>query len=191
MSINSSIRIKRADGTMAGIYCHWDGYIENNGVILQLAYNTPEKVEELISLGDISSLGYYTVPNDILEAKGKVTIAYHRDRGEPFRQTMQDAEFIYTYSEIDRCWYVQYEEVKKGYQSEAIQELNLFTQWLKREELLLDMIIARQGLIDGDMWRTDDFAEQGKVVEACIRKAKEARQPAIDAYLERQEIYTR
>lgn len=44
MSTNSTISIKRADGTQTSIYCHWDGYIEGVGVTLQLAYNTAEKV---------------------------------------------------------------------------------------------------------------------------------------------------
>lgn len=38
------------------MYCHWDGYIKNNGVILLDNYKTQAQVEKLVSLGSISSL---------------------------------------------------------------------------------------------------------------------------------------
>ena len=42
---------------ISSIYCHWDGYLENNGKILLESYTDIEKVEDLMDLGDISSLG--------------------------------------------------------------------------------------------------------------------------------------
>ena len=91
MSTRSSIGIRYADGTVKAIYCHWDGYIENNGKILFENYNVPEKVEELLKLGDISSLRKFLVPDPDLKhtfdcPQPDVTVAYHRDRGEDFRQ---------------------------------------------------------------------------------------------------------
>ncbi|TPR15028.1 hypothetical protein DY052_06265 [Apilactobacillus timberlakei] len=56
MSTNSMIIAKGEDGFYRGIYSHWDGYIEHNGAILQNHYNDLEKVNKLISLGNISSL---------------------------------------------------------------------------------------------------------------------------------------
>lgn len=41
--------------TARAIYCHWDGYLSNNGRILQTHYDSV-KTRELISLGDLSSL---------------------------------------------------------------------------------------------------------------------------------------
>ncbi len=38
------------------IYCHWDGYLEHNGSILNKHYNASPKVNNLIALGDLSSL---------------------------------------------------------------------------------------------------------------------------------------
>jgi hypothetical protein len=38
------------------VYCHWDGYLEHNGAILQQHYDSP-KANNLVALGDISSLG--------------------------------------------------------------------------------------------------------------------------------------
>ena len=41
-------------GDILAIYCHWDGYPENNGEILKNHYQDPEKVDKLISLGNLS-----------------------------------------------------------------------------------------------------------------------------------------
>lgn len=85
MSTNSRIGIKRLDGTEKYIYCHWDGYIEHNGLLLQLCYDTPEKIEKLLVLGNISVLAEYLETDKEHSFNNpcpNVVIAYHRDRGE-------------------------------------------------------------------------------------------------------------
>ncbi len=78
MATRSMIYKEEQDGTLKGIYCHWDGSLEYNGSILLEHYSDPEKLERLLALGDISSLGA-----DIKGVKdGSETIAYHRDYGE-------------------------------------------------------------------------------------------------------------
>jgi xylose isomerase len=57
MATRSNIAIENQDKTVSVIYCHHDGYIDGVGKLLQENYNTREKMEELIALGDISSLG--------------------------------------------------------------------------------------------------------------------------------------
>jgi hypothetical protein len=69
------------------IYCHWDGYLSNNGRILKHHYDTEDKVRELIEQGDLSSLG-----NTIEE-----TVSY-RDRGETGTEAR---EFSYLYDIVD------------------------------------------------------------------------------------------
>jgi hypothetical protein len=76
MATRSRIAIENQDGSVISIYCHWDGHIETNGVILNNNYNTKDKVEALIELGNLSSL------NKTLET----TVAYARDRGEDSHQ---------------------------------------------------------------------------------------------------------
>ena len=56
MGTRSTIAIEFADQSVSQIYCHWDGYLENNGQILRDNYTDPFKVRELIDLGDFSSL---------------------------------------------------------------------------------------------------------------------------------------
>ena len=57
MGTRSTIALEFADGTVQQVYCHWDGYLENNGKILQEHYSDPFKLRQLIDLGDMSSLG--------------------------------------------------------------------------------------------------------------------------------------
>lgn len=56
MGTRSMIAFDNGDEVYA-IYCHWDGYLEYNGKVLLEHYNDLEKVEELMDLGNISSLG--------------------------------------------------------------------------------------------------------------------------------------
>lgn len=112
MSTNSLIIQEQQDGTLKGIYCHWDGYLQYNGIILSESYSDPKKVAKLLELGDLSSLGeeleaseavrlygfsYYvseafkTLSEEEQERlkneddSGKYTVAYHRDRGEELK----------------------------------------------------------------------------------------------------------
>ena len=73
MATRSLIGINLNNGITKVIYCHWDGYPENNGKILMENYTSPSAVFDLMELGDLSSL-------DLTPAK---CTAYHRDKFEP------------------------------------------------------------------------------------------------------------
>jgi len=77
MATRSRIAIENQDGTVISIYCHWDGHIETNGKILFENYDR-EKTEQLIALGNISSL----------DTTIETTEAYHRDRNEDLMQKL-------------------------------------------------------------------------------------------------------
>ena len=78
------------------VYCHWDGYLEHNGSILNKHYSTSSKVNNLIALGGLSSLrpeigdkhafSEHELPKDEVEAFRAATrdmcTFYGRDRGE-------------------------------------------------------------------------------------------------------------
>ena len=57
MSTRSRIAKLNDDGSIRVIYCHSDGYLSYNGRILLEHYTDPAKVDALLDLGDISSLG--------------------------------------------------------------------------------------------------------------------------------------
>lgn len=83
MGTRSTIAIENADGTVTGIYCHWDGYTSHNGRILQENYTTEAAVRELIALGDLSSLGETVgAKTDFSNPADGQCVAYGRDRGE-------------------------------------------------------------------------------------------------------------
>jgi len=112
-----------------GIYCHWDGYPEHNGVILAGCYKTPEKINELLDLGDISVLRdevgqKHDFNDDARDAPQRLhgwTTAYGRDRGEratgaklftgpsamsKFREKFEEswAEYLYLFDKGKWYW---------------------------------------------------------------------------------------
>jgi len=56
MSTRSRIGLELSDGSVISSYCHFDGYPGFNGVKLVEHFNTKEKVQELVDLGDISCI---------------------------------------------------------------------------------------------------------------------------------------
>ena len=57
MGTRSMIAIENANSkAVKAIYCHWDGYLGHNGAILNEHYSASPKVNNLIALGDMSSL---------------------------------------------------------------------------------------------------------------------------------------
>jgi hypothetical protein len=83
MATRSTISIELSDKYIRQVYCHWDGYLEHVGKTLVQNYNTEEKINELLDLGDISSL-YESIghKHDFDErVEGRSTF-YGRDRGD-------------------------------------------------------------------------------------------------------------
>ena len=104
------------------VYCHWDGYLAHNGAILQKHYSASPKVNNLIALGDLSSLGkiignphpfspHGSKEDEALyeaaKAEGACTF-YTRDRGEdtPFKvfKNLSEACDHYTWSDYFYCF---------------------------------------------------------------------------------------
>jgi len=86
MATRSNIAYKTPEGKIRSIYCHWDGYPEHNGEMLNRYYTDPAKVAALIELGSLSSLrpelGEKQDFDDRSSQKDDWCLAYHRDRGE-------------------------------------------------------------------------------------------------------------
>lgn len=95
MGTRSAIGLVERDFTgkvtqVRGIYCHWDGYLKHNGVVLAGSYTQPEKINALLDLGDISVLGneigekhdFNNRDKDSPQVVHCWTTAYGRDRGE-------------------------------------------------------------------------------------------------------------
>ena len=129
MGTRSRIGVMHGD-KLKSVYCHWDGYLEHNGRILQEHYDSA-KANHLVALGDISSLreeigeehpfsGYDVTPNisheKYNELYGKMTTFYGRDRGESnvdftvdqsYNEFLsKDYDYEYYYIMNDGVWYV-------------------------------------------------------------------------------------
>ena len=121
MGTRSTIALEFADGTVQQVYCHWDGYLSNNGVLLRDHYTNPFILRDLIDLGDISSLkptigtkhafSQFEVPMDgeaYDKLYGDMTTFYGRDRGET---GVDSKKFVDFQDYLVRHQYEEYEYI--------------------------------------------------------------------------------
>ena len=86
MGTRSYIALQIEEDEYLTIFCHYNGYPDDNGAILAEHYDKQEKVESLIQLGDLYFLRSKLEPNPDLPhnhstPQPNVTIAYNRDEG--------------------------------------------------------------------------------------------------------------
>lgn len=115
MSTHSTISIQTPQGAIRSIYCHYDGYLSHVGAMLHMYYNTEEKANALIDLGDLSSLDEkitfdHNLPHSFVHQQAGVVVAYHRDRGDALRIDCHDSILDidnqeYNYIFKDGAWY--------------------------------------------------------------------------------------
>lgn len=125
MSTRSAIIRQTEDGTYAGIYCQFDGYLEGVGYTLLTHYQDANKVKNLIDLGFISQLQERVSPMGPHSYKCPeegTTVAYHRDRSEALEIcTAKTAEEVaeqighggYVYVFRDGKWFVNGSDLKE------------------------------------------------------------------------------
>lgn len=77
MATRSNLTAKLSNGKWASVYVHHDGYPSHMFAVLSSSWTTQEKVDVLMSLGDMSSV------SSSLES----CEAYHRDRDEDWIDT--------------------------------------------------------------------------------------------------------
>lgn len=139
MATRSTIVLKTKEGNYKSIYCHFDGYLSHNGKILYNNYNTYEKVEELISLGALSTLAENIRPSEgtvhnFENRQDNVCVFFHRDRQEDLDifetsdfQEIFDGMEEYLYLFEDGKWKylrcVDFDEVLK--ELEILKDVNL------------------------------------------------------------------
>lgn len=136
MSTRSMIAKQIAEDEYLGIYCHSDGYLSHNGALLLDCYNTPDKVDALLALGDLSHLGKVLEANPQENAGRKgmddATVAYSRDLGEDYSkpetytleqlctQTPSAYQYVFT---LEREWKYHYGSKGTGL-SDVREDLN-------------------------------------------------------------------
>jgi hypothetical protein len=109
------------------VYCHWDGYLSNNGRILQEHYADSAKANNLVALGQISSLRPeigvahpFSMFEDNISSEeydrlyGDMTTFYGRDRGEEdvgYQIANSFEEFL---EQVDQCCGEYYYVMRDG-----------------------------------------------------------------------------
>ena len=125
MGTRSRIGVMHGD-IVKSVYCHWDGYLEHNGAILQEHYNSV-KANELVSLGDLSSLrpeigeehafSHFDTDmtqDEYYEKYGEMCTFYGRDRketGTEWKVAQTFAEFL---EQVNNCCGEFYYVMKDG-----------------------------------------------------------------------------
>jgi len=87
MATRSRIGRTNEDGSITSIYVHWNGSPGDQGPILLAHYNTPERLKQLLDLGDLSALAPEIGERQDFDAPtpagGRIwCLAYGRDRGD-------------------------------------------------------------------------------------------------------------
>jgi hypothetical protein len=107
MATRSTIALEFADGSVQQIYCHWDGYLDHNGRILQEHYLDPFKVQRLIEGGAVSSLA----PSiDLLDGHTfDLSVNKFKDYAD-YRKNAQSEEYNYILRQVDgkAVWFVEF-----------------------------------------------------------------------------------
>lgn len=111
MGTRSRIGVMHGD-KVKSVYCHWDGYLEHNGAILQEHYDS-SRANQLVALGDISSLGpeigdkhpfsQFDIPEADRVNYANWTTFYGRDRGETGTEWKVAHTFDEFYAQCDNC----------------------------------------------------------------------------------------
>ena len=106
MSTRSTIALEFADGSVSQVYCHFDGYLDNNGALLSQNYMDPFVVRELIDLGDFSSLR---------ESVEETRSSAYSERGEDIevRRYMNADEYF------DCCQQEEYDYILRNFEGKA------------------------------------------------------------------------
>ena len=132
ISTRSFITKKIGEDAYLTIYCHADGYLTYNGAMLLDHYNTPEQVDALLALGDLSTLQEKLEPDpnlphsfDYNERQKGVTVAYGRDRGDSetearvfslaqLNNESNWTEYVYIFDENNKWKYFKTGQAENG-----------------------------------------------------------------------------
>jgi hypothetical protein len=110
MSTRGRLGIQLSDDSILSIYNHFDSYPDFLGVKLVEHFNTKEKVQELVDLGDISciwtNLGFnnetlpetgplpYSARGDVTEPRLDVNLNEYLENGEEYAYVFMNQEWV-------------------------------------------------------------------------------------------------
>ena len=106
MASRSYIGIENEQGYIQAVYCHWDGYLEHNGLILFKDYNSRGKISLLINQGALSSLGQTIAKSKFYVHEGEALDVIELAGREDFiLDSFTDAGSAYLFTKEDKWIY--------------------------------------------------------------------------------------
>jgi hypothetical protein len=112
MGTRSTIALEFADGTVEQVYCHWDGYLSNNGKILAQHYMDPFEVKALVSLGGLSSLRetFGETADEAYTQRGEELCVNKYKNADEYFDCCQQEEYDYIMRNINgvATWFVRF-----------------------------------------------------------------------------------
>jgi hypothetical protein len=110
MGTRSTIALEYADGTVGQVYCHWDGYLSNNGQILQKHYTDPFKVRDLLDNGDMSSLDTTVEGCSFYKERGEDCPQNRYKNADEYFDCSQQEEYDYILRQVEgqAVWFVRH-----------------------------------------------------------------------------------
>ena len=126
MGTRSRIGVMHGDNVKS-VYCHWDGYLQHNGAILQEHYDSVN-ANQLVALGDLSSLrpnigekhAFSQFELRAEEVAGfkllteNMCTFYGRDRGETGTEWKTHTNFVDFFAEVEGSWCEWYYIMRDG-----------------------------------------------------------------------------
>jgi len=114
MGTRSRIGVMHGD-KLKSVYCHWDGYLDHNGRILLEYYNSA-KANQLVALGDLSSLGEEIGEKHGFDDRSNPNWCtfYGRDRGETGTEWTCHEDFQSFLEHCDSCGAEYYYIMRDG-----------------------------------------------------------------------------
>jgi hypothetical protein len=155
MATRSTIALEFADGTIGQVYCHWDGYLSNNGKLLDDHYTDPFKVRELIDLGSLSSL------RPTIGTKHPFSM---------FEANMTQDQYANLYR--DMCTFYGRDRGEGEYEANYFKDYEDFLMNGQREEY--DYILRDSAVNGGATWFVSDHGSDFILLSEAFAKEAEA-----------------
>lgn len=110
MATRSTIALEFADGTVGQVYCHFDGYLSNNGRILEQHYRDPFKLRDIMDRGSMSQLGNTVTDCEFYNDEGDRTSWFGNLQEYLYQAQMEEYNYILRQVNGQPVWFVSYFE---------------------------------------------------------------------------------
>lgn len=129
MSTRSLIARENKNGSIDYLYCHFDGYLSHNGLVLFLGYSSTEKLNKLFE----AKVGFSSIDDNFEKVKFapdiKMGTAKNLEEFEKVLKKRWDIEYVYLAKTVNESikWYF-----KTQFRSDTWHEFPNVYDWLNK-----------------------------------------------------------